>query len=426
MTKSRLTTSTVRSSTTRFTNAISWWQDRLGITITNFKTGGSDQYAISNLIKQLVLAQTDEYDIFHNSVYSTIMYTGDNLYHNLYEFDYLDLENKWWSQGFNAEASIGNAQYFCTGDLSLSLRRMTFATFFNQRVFKDYNVENIYDVVREGKWTIEYQDVLAAGMYRDLNGDQQPDEDDAFGFMTNNDRLGVDAYWSSCELPILKKTADNTYEYAVDVERMSRAVTAINKLIWENEGTWGVKHGSADGEQNTIAQKFAAGNVGMVTLRLIEAEGAYLRDMSDAYGIIPIPKLDETQENYYSYAHDQFNAYGILLTLKEDRFDVVGATLEYMGYQSMKTVMPAYYEIALKTKYASDAESGEMLDLIFANFRVDAGVLYTKNISSVHQQLRTLIGTNSNNVASIFKVYDRMVPKQLDQMQNKILELQER
>ena len=399
-------------------------EDRLGVEISTFKTGGTDMYAISNLLKTLVLAGTDEYDIFHNSVYSTIMYTGDNIFHNLYDFQYLNLENPWWSQGFNAEASIGNAQYLATGDISLSLKRMTFVTFFNQQLFKNFNIENIYDVVRDGKWTLEYQGNIAAQMYQDLNGNQQKDQEDAFGFMTNGDQIGVDAYWSSCDMDILKKTADNTYEYAVNVERVAAAVTAINKLIWDNEGSWSVPKGGSDKEQDTIAQLFSSGNVGMVTLRVMETEGAYLRDMKDAYGILPIPKLDESIEAYYSYAHDQFNAYGMPLTLKEDRFDLAGAALEYMAYLSMRDVMPAYYEIALKTKYASDMESGEMLDLIFSNFKVDAGVLYTKNINSVHQALRTLIGGNNSNVASQFKAFDRIVPKQLDKMQQKILELQ--
>lgn len=400
-------------------------EDRLGITISTFKTGGTDQYAISNLLKQLVLAGTDEYDIFHNSVYSTIMYTGDRLFHNLYDFEYLNLENPWWSQGFNAEASIGNAQYMATGDISLSLKRMTFVTFFNQQLFKNFGIENIYDVVRDGKWTLDYQGSIAAQMYQDLNGNQQKDQEDAFGFMTNGDQIGVDAYWSSCDLDILRKTAENDYEYAVNIDRLSQAVAAINKLIWDNDGSWSVPKGGSDKEQDTIAQLFAAGNIGMVTLRVMETEGAYLREMSDAYGIIPIPKLDESIDAYYSYAHDQFNAFGIPLTLPESRYDIAGATMEYMAYQSMKVVMPAYYEIALKTKYASDQESGEMLDLIFENFKVDAGVLYTKNINSVHQALRTLIGNNSSNVASQFKAYERLVPKQLDKMQEKILALQE-
>ncbi len=399
-------------------------EERLDIKTTTFKTGGTDQYAISDMLKTLVLSGSDEYDIFHNSVYSTIMYTSDNLFHNLYDFEYLNLENPWWSQGFNDEASIGNAQYLATGDISLSLKRMTFVTFFNQQLFKNFGIEDIYQTVRDGKWTLAKQAEIAAGMYQDLNGDQNKDIDDAFGFMTNGDQIGVDAYWSSCDLRILQKTADNDYEYAVNIEKLANAVAAINRLMWDCDGSWSVPKGGSDKEQDTIAQRFASGNVGMVTLRLMEAENAYLRDMKDAYGIIPIPKYDESTPAYYAYAHDQFNAFGIPLTVKEERYDVVGAAMEYMAYESKKTVTPAYYEVALKSKYASDLESGEMLDLIFENMRIDAGVLYTKNINSVHQALRTLIGNNNNNVASQFKAYERLVPKQLDKMQEAILDLQ--
>ncbi|MBQ9716667.1 MAG: hypothetical protein IJV76_01610 [Clostridia bacterium] len=260
-------------------------------------------------------------------------------------------------------------------------------------------------------------------MYRDLNGDQQKDQDDAFGFMTNSTQIGVDPYWSACNLDILKKTADNTYEYVIDIDRLSRAVTSINKLIWENEGSWSIPGVAYDLEQETIAQLFSNGNVGMVTLRLIEAEGAHLRGMEDDYGILPIPKLDETDE-YYSYAHDQFNSYGMPTTLKEERFDLVGATLEYMAYQSKLLVMPAYYDNALKFKYASDPDSGEMLDLIFDNFKVDAGVFYTKNLNSVHQGLRGLIANNSNDVASTYQEYATLVPTLLDEMQQMILALE--
>ena len=398
-------------------------EERLGVKLSTFKTGGTDQYAIKNLVKELVQAGSDEYDIFHNSNYSTIMNTGDNIFHNLYDFKYLNLENPWWSQGFNAEASIGKAQYLATGDIALSLRRLTFVTFFNKKLFEDYKVENIYDVVRDGKWTLEYQGRIAEQMYRDLNGDQQKDQDDAFGFMTNGTQIGVDPYWSACNLDILKKTADNTYEYVIDIDRLSRAVTSINKLIWENEGSWSIPGVAYDWEQETIAQLFSNGNVGMVTLRLIEAEGAHLRGMEDDYGILPIPKLDETDE-YYSYAHDQFNSYGMPTTLKEERFDLVGATLEYMAYQSKLLVMPAYYDNALKFKYASDPDSGEMLDLIFDNFKVDAGVFYTKNLNSVHQGLRGLIANNSNDVASTYQEYATLVPTLLDEMQQMILALE--
>ena len=37
---------------------------------------------------------------------------------------------------------------------------------------------------------------------------------------------------------------------------------------------------------------------------LSKSESSDLRNMSDEYGVIPFPKLDEKQDSYYSYASD--------------------------------------------------------------------------------------------------------------------------
>ena len=55
---------------------------------------------------------------------------------------------------------------------------------------------------------------------------------------------------------------------------------------------------------------------------------------------------------------------------------MTGAVLEALSYESRQTVIPAYYEIALKGKYARDPESVEMLDLIFAGRIYDLGDTY--------------------------------------------------
>jgi len=47
--------------------------------------------------------------------------------------------------------------------------------------------------------------------------------------------------------------------------------------------------------------------------------------------------------------------------------------LEALQSESAKTVRPAYYDIALKTKYTRDDDSVEMLDLIFNTRVVDIG-----------------------------------------------------
>ena len=138
----------------------------------------------------------------------------------------------------------------------------------------------------------------------------------------------------------------------------------------------------------------------MVTLRLIEVEGEEIRNMESKYGIVPMPKLDETQAEYHSHIHDNADGFSIPLTTTDDKLEMVGAVMEAMASEGYRTLMPAYYETALKTKYVSDEESVKMLDDIINCFYVDAGVLYTKKISSFHQNMRTWIGNNRNTVSS--------------------------
>ena len=58
----------------------------------------------------------------------------------------------------------------------------------------------------------------------------------------------------------------------------------------------------------------------------------------------------------------------------------------------------------------------EMLDDIINSFYVDAGVLYTKKISSFHQNMRTWVGNNRNTVASMIKATERVIGKQLTEL----------
>lgn len=401
-------------------------EDRLKITIENIMTDGTDNYEITEKVRTQVSSGSNEFDLLANSVYATIMYTGDNLFANLYDCEMLDLDQKYWAQGFNDAASIGEAQYFATGAICLSTYRFIFATFFSRNMFDDKGIEYPYKAVSSGKWTLDYQYEISSNLYYDENGNGERDQDDIYGFVTNGDQIGVDAYWSSCKLPILTKTEDNWLQYSMDVERLTNAVTKINHLIWDNEGALSIKKGGADTEQETIAAMFANDRAAMVTLRLIEAEGSNLRNMQSDYGIVPIPKLDEAQENYYSYAHDTVTAYAIPVNVIDDRLQEMGAVLEALASESYRTVLPAYYEVTLKDKYCNDPESKEMLDLIINSFFIDAGVLYTKQIDSVHQKMRTFIGNNTNNVASVMKALSRTVPIKLEKLQAGIRSVQER
>ncbi len=398
----------------------------LGIEINNILLSG-DQYAISNELKKEFDVQDTTYDLFANSTYSTIMYTQMGYFANILECDYLELDQPWFSQRFNDVASIGQGQYLVTGSLALAMYRLIFATFINHEVL-DSVLEGVdlYDVVMNGQWTIDYQYELASKIYTDSDGDGTKNATDLYGFVSNSNMLGVDPYWSSLDLKLLTKNNENYYDVALDIDRISAAVDKINKLMWECTGTFTYKHISGNEDtQISVRKKFADGSAGMATLRIIECESQELRSNRD-YGIIPMPKFGTKQADYLSFAHDQITSFGIPATIwnDDDRFQRAGAVLNEMSRQSLITVEPAYYELALKSKYLNDEKSWKMLDLIVDGLYLDGGILYTKKFESVHQMMRTWIGNNRNIVASTLGAKLGQIERIFNDYQDEIRELQ--
>ncbi len=402
-------------------------EKNLGVEIVNTLLQG-DQYAISNEIKKLHDVQDDTYDLFANSTYSTIMYTEQGYYADLLNCEYLELEQPWFSQRFNDVASVGQAQYLATGSLALAMYRLIFATFINTQIMDSILIESVdlYDVVMNGEWTIDYQNELAAKIYQDADGDGKKNDQDIYGFVTNSNMLGVDPYWSSLDLKILAKNNDNYYDVVLDIDRISAAVDKINDLIHDCPGTYAYKHVSGNEDtQISIRKKFAADGAAMATLRIIECESAELRENYN-YGIIPMPKFSKKQSEYLSFAHDQITSFGIpsTVTNDEDRFQRAGAVLNEMSRQSIITVQPAYYELALKSKYLNDEKSWKMLDMIVEGLYLDGGILYTKKFESVHQMMRTFIGNNSNTVSSTLGTKIPHLEKVLNEYMDEIKALQ--
>ena len=87
-------------------------------------------------------------------------------------------------------------------------------------------------------------------------------------------------------------------------------------------------------------------------------------DLSFTYGLVPFPKYDEAQENYYTAPNVNFSIYGMPITLPTEDYEMVGIMMEVLNAESWKTVYPAYYDEALKGRYSTDANMSKIVDLI--------------------------------------------------------------
>lgn len=385
--------------------------EQLNVKFESIKLSG-DAYLVSTELRNAASNGEAYFDIAANSTYSTIMYTGENIFLDLTDCEYLDLDAIYWSQGYNESASIGNSQYLATGALALSLYRLMFITFYNKDLLEEAQYENLYTVVDDGRWTIDYQIQLSKDLFRDADGSGTVSEGDTVGFASSTLSY-LDPYWSSCDIQIITKDADNYLQYSLDSEKLSNTVDKLI-VLFHQSNAWFDKSSGDDGKQTAMSNLFATGNVGTITLRLGSVETEQFITMQDEYGIIPMPKYDENQEKYYTFLHDQFTSIGIpsVHSNDEEKVQMLGAVLEAMALENYKSVVPTYYEVALKGRYLEDSESWRMLDMIYENVKVDAGVLYTKNLGSIHQTPRNMIEAGRNTVSSQIKAIARQIEKQ--------------
>ena len=396
--------------------------DRLGVTIVPYAIEDVDQAKPLEEVQRAVLAGSSEYDLLAGAAYLVLQYSLEGLFCDLTQLEYLDLSQDYWMQDYNDVISYNDKQYSATGMIALSTYRFAFVTMFNKNEFDDKQVPYLYEAVNNGEWTLDYQSALAEDFYQDLNGDGKKDEEDFYGLITAP-YISTDPYWASCDLHIVEKNADGEYEYTLDSSRLSSATDKILQLFYES-GTYVYPHTNYDAEQDDIRLAFSNGMGAMCTTRLVAAEQGDIRNMEDLYGIVPMPKYDKSQAEYGTLMHDQFTVFAIPATAEAERFDMIGATLEVMASESARTVKPAYYEIALKRKYMSDPVAWEMLDLIFNTVRIDAGIVYTNALGNPHDQLRQIITSKKNTVASKFKRMDTTVSRNLSKMEKKFDELE--
>ncbi len=113
------------------------------------------------------------------------------------------------------------------------------------------------------------------------------------------------------------------------------------------------------------------------------AEDPIIRDMESDFYIIPLPKYNEEQENYRVNQYDGVPIYGLPVTLPEDNIPMMAAVLEAMCSMTSDTVIPVYYDVALKTKYSRDESTAQMIDIIHDSVDTDFAFIWADTVGGL-------------------------------------------
>lgn len=343
-------------------------EDNLGVEIVEVLVSGPEAKA-----KKSIQSNTDEYDVIFTDSAQAGNLASQGMYLNLYDVSGLNLEAPYWNQKAHESAELLGKLYFTTSDANIITNDAIWVLYFNKKIHQDLGLENPYQLVREGKWTLDELYNMAKASAKDLDGDGRWSAEDLWGISTHG--LGFLAFLECADEKLIKLNEQGEPYLITPDERFLNAFLKAHQVMDKDNGLWLHGEGSFIGKTPDLDHQT---KTFMADLSLFCSEvlghARVFREMTADFGVLPHPKYDENQSNYYTFMIDTVPAFGIPITSGESERS--GVFMDAFTAVSGEVIIPAYYKISLEGKFTRDEDSIEMLDIIREGRVFELAVLY--------------------------------------------------
>ncbi|MCL1859283.1 MAG: hypothetical protein FWF92_08635 [Oscillospiraceae bacterium] len=342
-------------------------EERFNVNIKAIDSEARDYNNHAAKIKKVIQAGDDVFDVAFAHVIRAANLTLENLMVNLLEVPHFNFNKPWWQKQTNEELTLAGKMFLGSNSMFYLGLGSTKVVYFNKNKIMDYGIDMPYQLVFDGKWTIDKLIEISRNTYEDLNGNGEKDEDDFYGYITVANQNG---FLISCDIPVLEKNKDDILKIAVNGEKTTNFVDTIYDWYYNSPGVY-MYYKQDD---NSWLPKMFSNNQALFAFGRIQDTVTDYRASNVEYGILPQPKYDESQANYRAFSTDEF--FMVPTTLEGDALERAGVIIEAMSAEGYKQILPAYYEIALKIKYLQDDESVRILELINDSRTVSFAYVY--------------------------------------------------
>jgi lipoprotein len=384
-----------------------WLRDTYGITIDLIKgpDGGTVDYAKTAVETDLDL------DVISSGAYSIATKLINGHFYDISEVNeryndgkgWLTLDASYWDKSIIDDITFNNKVFMITGDALISDDESTWVMLFNKDMINDYHYESPYETVKKGEWTLDKLYSYCKEVTKPT-GDQLTwvvEDHNKYGLVFQSAdtlffMLGFDQSMiakDDNDLPVTRFTEERFIDAAQKLVTMMIDDNAVGRS--ERFGAWN------SGVYETEIAIFAAGDAMFMPNQLAVLDASVIKESSVDIGVIPMPKLDENQDDYASSP----NMYGAMMIsipiTNEEHLEATLFALEAMAWYGEKYINPEYYEKVLKLQKFKDEDAEEMLDLIFARRRLDMGCVYSWG--DMIQFYNLLVGRKSTDVVSMYE-----------------------
>lgn len=381
-------------------------EEKYGVTIRT-----EESLTPGDLVSKASQSNDDFYDVMYESFSSTGTLALAGQLYNIADFGYVNYENPWWD-AHSVDGLAYNGKLFAVvSDISLMTPVGQRAIIFNRDLARENNLDDCYELVKNDKWTLDKMLEMASQITGDLDGDQEQTDADLYGFLIESGTNGSEFFiLGGCGVQFIGVTEEGFEEKFMN----EKTITIMEKLkTVVSDETLCRNYSALDpegGDRWIYGRKLFAENHFLFTVASSDVFDEFnAMEMDSEYGMVPLPKYDENQSEYYHYLDIYRTCMSIPATNSQDDIERLSILLEDMAYKSSEIVLPAFVDTVISLRRARVPELGEMVKLIRKSICYDASTLY-KTLD-----YKTMISTAlaSGNPASTFASQGNVFKKRL-------------
>ncbi|MBQ9801498.1 MAG: hypothetical protein IJW51_00280 [Clostridia bacterium] len=333
----------------------------------------------------------------------------------------------WWPGNITGNLGIKNNLYYVSGDISTNAIDQMHCIYFNkdlvnqkyEDVAKEYFAANghkmtpeagedeggdtatnmVYELAYAGKWTLDQFLALASNTYIDSKSDGVT-VDDTFGLCS----IGycMTAFYGGSNLRMIEQDINSVLKISEDWTNYKtiRLITKLNTLM----ATSSYHTNTTTGK--TYFTPFNNGKCYFSVYYMRMAEDYLLNnDKVENYGILPIPKFDDQQKNYYTVIGNEFSIYSIFID-RADRGDAANtdsmltAVLECWASEAYRKTTPVIFELNMKLKSSPTQCEADMCEIVRASIEFDMGRIFGSQLSGEVDETIQMDGIMANAALS--------------------------
>lgn len=370
---------------------------------------GIDFGEVSDAVRRAVDAGEDAYDLILNQIFRSGQMATSGYFQSWTEIPYIALEQPWYTKAIREAGSVADQLLMLESDLVLSYAAQTWLLLYNKTDAAALDIADLYDVVNDGKWTYDMLYELSSEAYSDLNGDGSADKDDYYGFAATLGGCMLTSCFYAGEGRMVELSDNLELSYPIENEHSFDVFGKLSELFYNNPGA--IR--TADALSSTRVELFPHGNILFQFMLAGDLLWEEMRSLSDEFGVLPMPKFDEAQTEYYTLVDGGADIMTIPITAADSA--LIGAVVEAASADSYYDLMPTYMGLAMEQKGTRDEESVAMLRFVFDSRIMDFAYLYDGgdgfafDIANIIRRPDKMVSTLERSMKSVSAYYEKII-----------------